>query len=57
MAENLGFFWLGAVSFVFGIYWGVKIYRIVKSTSPSCLEEHSGFFRLFMKEKFDVYLL
>ena len=32
-------------------------YRKVASTSPSCLEAHAGFFRLFMKGKFDVYIL
>jgi hypothetical protein len=39
-------------------YNGVHtIYHKVASTSPSCLEAHDGFFRLSVKEKFDVCLL
>jgi hypothetical protein len=32
-------------------------YHKVASTSLSPLEAHAGFFRLYMKGKFDVYLL
>ena len=32
-------------------------YCKVASTSPSHLEAHAGYFRLSMKEEFDVYLL
>ena len=51
--------------------WGVQInkeyrksnciifyeYRIVESTSPSCIEAHAGLFRLLMKGIFDPYVL
>ena len=33
------------------------VYRRVMTTSLLCLEAHAGFFRLFMKGKFDVYSL
>ena len=34
-----------------------SIYHKVVSNNTSCLEAHSGFFRLSIKGKFDVYLL
>ena len=34
-----------------------KIYRKVMSSNTSCLEAHSGFFRLLMKGIFDSYEL
>ena len=47
-------------------FWSISIqhlsdyqieYPKVASTSPSHLVAHAGFFRLSMKEKFDVYSL
>ena len=35
----------------------VADYRIVASTSPSCIEAHAGLFRSLMKGIFDPYVL
>ena len=37
------------------IWWKLR-YRKVTSINPSCLEAHAGFFRLFIKGKFYIYL-
>ena len=36
---------------------GVKMYRKVASSNPSCLEAHDDFFRLLTKGIFDPYVL
>ena len=40
--------------FISNYFYTFIMYRKVTSTSPSCLKAHAGFFRLSMKEKFEV---